>query len=547
VQLAMIDGHTNRRDWLWLGCVAALFFALLGTRGLNEPDEGRYAEIAREMAAGGSWWRPHLNGFEHFQKPPLIYWLTAASMTVFGINEWAARLPSALAALGTVLLVRDIGRRVFDGRTGLLAALVLAGGLEFFGMARMLTPDMTMTFWITASVACLVRRVWGGGGAAWGWLFFVMAGLGFLTKGPVAFVVPCSAAFGAWWAGRRDSKLPRLPWIPGLMVGLLIGLSWHLGSALQDPALANYFVGDELVKRVTSGAHGRSKPVWFFVPVLLAGWWPWSGFVVPLAGQAWARVRGRVRCTSSAGLLMGWIAIPFVVLSLSGSKLLTYVLPLFPPMALGLAAWWRRHATATDRRRWISIIFGMLMIPGMGVVVLDLVRPDMRFPIWFPGLLLGLPTAGWIVWRRMSRADAGDLGGVALLSGVVGLLAVAQVDGFGPVLGRQASTRDLAAHAQRLETPDAVRFTFNARACGFGFYLQEFVHLRRDEADIVLEPTGEQARRLLAPLPEWDQVAPGRPLVGLTLRREWGRQFDTNRWELLNQSGDFILIRHRRP
>ena len=122
----------NDRRAGWLVFVVAALFLFLGTRGLNEPDEGRYAEIAREMVVTGEWLVPHLNGFEHFQKPPLLSWFTAASIRVFGANEWAARLPSALAALGVVLLTYGIARRIFDRAVAVAAALVLVSSLEFF-------------------------------------------------------------------------------------------------------------------------------------------------------------------------------------------------------------------------------------------------------------------------------------------------------------------------------------------------------------------------------------------------------------------------------
>ncbi|MDB6168210.1 MAG: glycosyl transferase family 39, partial [Verrucomicrobia bacterium] len=147
----MIGTEPKGSWWLPLLAVVVLF-TLLGSRGLNEPDEGRYAEIGREMAVSGDWLVPHLNGFEHFQKPPLLYWLTALSMRLLGPNEWAARLPPAFAALGTVLLTAWIGTTLFGRREGYLAGLILLSSGGFFILARLLTPDMLMTFWITAAL-----------------------------------------------------------------------------------------------------------------------------------------------------------------------------------------------------------------------------------------------------------------------------------------------------------------------------------------------------------------------------------------------------------
>ena len=236
------------------------------------------AEIGREMAATGQWLVPHLNGFEHFQKPPLLYWATAASIRLFGTNEWAARLPSALAALGALVLTWLIARRFFSPTRAVAAALVLLSSVEFFTMARLLTPDMTLTFWVTAAVAALVYRR--------NWLFFVCMGLGFLTKGPMALVVPICATFGWQYGLRRTGAEPQpLPWVRGLVLSLLIGLAWFITLSILQPDLFTYFWKYELVERFASHAHGRSKPMWFFIPVLLIGFVPWTFFLPGLIRQ----------------------------------------------------------------------------------------------------------------------------------------------------------------------------------------------------------------------------------------------------------------------
>ena len=312
-------------------------FSFLGSGGLNEPDEGRYAEIGREMAEGDSWLIPHLNGIPQFQKPPLIYWATAVSLKCFGKNEWAARLPSALAALGTLLLTWNIARLLFGRREAAIAVLVLLSCLEFFTMARLLTPDMLMTFWITAATCCLVKRVRGGGGPLWHWLFFAAMGLGFMTKGPMALVVPASAAIAWQISSRRSGVAFRLPWVRGMALALALGLWWFVTLALMDSALLSYFAGDELVKRFGSGQHGRSKPWWFFFMVLPGGAFPWTFLLGALSIEraiAWRRGR---KPSPAGWFLLGWVVPPLIILSFSGSKLPTYILPLFPALALAAA------------------------------------------------------------------------------------------------------------------------------------------------------------------------------------------------------------------
>jgi 4-amino-4-deoxy-L-arabinose transferase-like glycosyltransferase len=340
---------------------AVILFSFLGGRGLNEPDEGRYAEIGREMAASDNWLVPHLNGFEHFQKPPLIYWATGASIKIFGANEWAARFPSALAAVGTIVLTLLIARMIWgDARTELLAALILSTTVGFFALARLLTPDMTLTFWITAAAACFVASR--GGGRIWGWLFFVAMGFGFMTKGPMAFVVPLTSVAGWHWARRRENSPEiKLPWMSGICLALGIGLSWFIAVTLIYPETAGYFLRYELLERFGSHAHGRAKPFWFFVPVLVVGLMPWT-FFVPRLLRAAMRSCGRSQQTPAQLFLLGWVLPPLCLLSLSGSKLATYVLPLFPAIALGFGRVLARDRVTAARVPRIAVAGGALWL-----------------------------------------------------------------------------------------------------------------------------------------------------------------------------------------
>lgn len=247
-----------RKTLMW-GFVVVVLFGWLGTRGLNEPDEGRYAEIGREMAASGDWLMPRLNGFEHLQKPPLLYWATALSLRLFGVNEWAARLPSALAALGTLYLTYRIATTLFAPAVGTAALLILLSTAEFVLLSRTLTPDMMLTFWITLSIACLVESLARSGGRPGRMGFFVAMGLGFLCKGPLALVVPISAALGWQIGSRRRRENPRFEWGVGLSISLAIAASWFVLVGLQHPSLVRYFLGYELFDRFRacrSGALG---------------------------------------------------------------------------------------------------------------------------------------------------------------------------------------------------------------------------------------------------------------------------------------------------
>jgi 4-amino-4-deoxy-L-arabinose transferase-like glycosyltransferase len=456
----------------WLLFVVAALFLFLGTRGLNEPDEGRYAEIAREMAVTGEWLVPHLNGFEHFQKPPLLYWLTAASIRVLGANEWAARLPSALAALGVVLLTHGIARRLFDRATAVAAVLVVVSSFEFFALGRLLTPDMLLTFWVTAAIAALVsgRR----------WLFFICMGFGFLTKGPMALVVPVSAAFGWQMFPRPDGEKLKLPWGRGMALTLGVGLSWFVLLSVRNGALLDYFWRYELVERFTSSAHGRSKPFWYFAPVLVVGFLPWIFFLPAQAKELWTRWK-KSEWMNTDGLLCCWIILPLIILSLSGSKLPTYILPLFPALS-------------------------MLAARNLRVQALQ----------W------QIAPAAICCW----------------------VAAAAVLPIFNDRLQQQASVRTLAAVLERQpDAKGADVFACEVRAHGFAFYLGRLVSTTRDQADIVLPVSPSQQARLFDSPAALEQAFLGHERAyGIVRTERFEKTFDASRWSVLAQAGDFLLI-----
>lgn len=459
----------KRHAWLLFAAVA--FLMLLGQRGLNEPDEGRYAEIAREMTVTGEWLVPHLNGNPHFQKPPVVYWLTALSLGTFGNHEWAARLPSALGALGIVVLCYLLSRRLFkDHDRAVIAALVLTTLGGFFAMSRLLTPDMTMTFWIMAAItAALHRRHW---------LFFIFMGVGFLTKGPMALIVPLCAVTGWQWWALPEERLG-LPWLRGLLLMFAVSLSWFVTLSLRDAQLFDYFWRYELVERFGSSTHGRSKPFWFFLLVLPAALLPWV-FFLPVK-RAWHRLRTAPLHAWQA-LLLGWTIPPLILLSISGSKLPTYVLPLMPAFALGIAA-----VVPTLRRAW----------------------------------RVAVPTALVLIAADAFIANNNDL------------------------LQAQASSKQLVQllRAQEPDMDQAILFACETRTQGFAFYAERLVNITRGDADIVLKPTPEQALRLYSSVKDCiHQLTDGPPAHGIVKTDRFLKSFDQTKWRVIAISGEFSLV-----
>ena len=336
-----------------------LFF-FLGARGLNEPDEGRFAEASREMSVNSDWLIPRLAGVPHLQKPPMIFWISAASLRIFGVNEWAARLPSALAALGTILLTMHLAGLLFGRDVSWLSGLILLSNAFFFGMARIITTDMLLCFWITAAVVFFVQYTINH--QAWALaLFYTSLGFGFLTKGPIAYLIPLCAVIPWSIAWRRRSGAANRPahWGLGLLLSLAIGFSWFIALFRQHPELMTYYLRHEFLDRIASNVHARAKPFWFYSAVTLGGLLPWSLLIPRMVGSM-LRLRPLLG-SPVRWLFAGWLILPWIVLHAVTSKLPTYVLPLFPPLAIALS--WhiiRRLAAPKHTMRWA--IIGCLML-----------------------------------------------------------------------------------------------------------------------------------------------------------------------------------------
>jgi 4-amino-4-deoxy-L-arabinose transferase-like glycosyltransferase len=426
---------------------------------------------------------------------------------------------------------------LFDRPSGIAAALVLLSSLEFFGCARLLTPDMLMAFWITAAIACLVR-FGRGGGRLWGWLFFVAMGLGFMTKGPMAFVVPVSAAL-SWQFSRRRGPAPlRLPWLGGGVLMLTIGLSWFVVLSVRNPALFHYFAGDELIQRFASKHHGRSKPFWFFAWVLPAGLYPWTFFLGAMLWRSARSWRCGWRPQPDQWLLIGWVAIPLAILSLSGSKLPTYVLPLFPSLALAIGHWTR---TRENYRLWNAALLATLL--GLAAVTIGIEAVEHTAKIDLPDSFLIIPSlVACLVLTRHHPVTARLI--VCLSSTFVWLATVEEMESLNRHLEQQASVKQLAARVLTApDLPQATIFACEVRAHGWEFYLQRVTHVTYEDADIVLPLTPEQAARLISsPKKCEEEVLAKTPAYGLVREERFARSFTAEKWKVLAQAGDFLLI-----
>jgi 4-amino-4-deoxy-L-arabinose transferase-like glycosyltransferase len=359
----------------------AVCFFHLGSYGLWEPDEARYAEIAREMLQSGNLLVPHLNYVAYIEKPPLLYWLTTLSFWIFGVSEFAARLPGALSAIVGIIATYIFALRTFGRRHAILAAAILATTPLYALMAQVLTTDMTLTALVTIATFALFLHQQEGG--RWCWIAYVAMGLAVMTKGPVGAALPILSIL-IWLALNRELRgaIARFHAILGLTLVALIAAPWFVAMTMREPGFADfYFVGEHL-RRAFVTDYSHSEAFYYYLPVLAIGLLPWSLLVPFLTWRALPRNPARSFCVVAASVTV-------VAFSCASAKLIPYILPAVPPIAVLIAdglvslAWPTAESRAALRVPDSRILLEsgpMLALLGAGVIVAAIEASHFRTP-----------------------------------------------------------------------------------------------------------------------------------------------------------------------
>ncbi|MFO1324891.1 MAG: glycosyltransferase family 39 protein [Burkholderiales bacterium] len=330
-----------RAAWWLIALVAVIaWFGALDTRRLQHPDEGRYAEIAREMAASGDWVTPRLNDLKYFEKPPLQYWVGAATFDALGIDEWTARLPPALAGFLAVLAVGFTAARLAGPDAGAFAALALAGCVWHVGLAHLLTLDSMLSLWLTVALCAFLLAQRGGLAAPsqrnWMLVAYAAAAAATLTKGLVALVIPGATLVLYTLVTRDAGPWRRLHPLPGFVVYAALTAPWFVLVSAANPEFAHFFFIHEHVERFLSESHNRTGEWYYFVPWFLMGVMPWLLVWAVTLPRSWRDAARFDNGFSWERFCVLWAALVFVFFSASGSKLPSYILPMFPALALVL-------------------------------------------------------------------------------------------------------------------------------------------------------------------------------------------------------------------
>ncbi|OIQ94424.1 undecaprenyl phosphate-alpha-4-amino-4-deoxy-L-arabinose arabinosyl transferase [mine drainage metagenome] len=352
----MTNDISRRGLWLLLLAVAIIWFGNLEYRKLIRPDEGRYAEIPREMVVSGDWTTPRLNELKYFEKPPLQYWATAVAYEVFGEHQWTSRIWAALTGFAGILLAWFAGTRLFGRQAGIYAALLLGSSMLYAMMAHINTLDMGVTFFITLGLFALllaqneervaVRR---------NWMLLAWSGLALavLSKGLMGLILPGAALFLYSVFNRDVAVWKRMHWFSGLLLFSLIAVPWFVLVIKANPEFFQRFFIYEHFERFTTKVHGRFQPWYYFVPILLLGMMPWTAPMFDTLLRTWRGSMQKAGTFSPERFLLVWVVFVYLFFSVSDSKLPSYLLPMFPALALLMG---KQLAEMTARRLfWLTL------------------------------------------------------------------------------------------------------------------------------------------------------------------------------------------------
>jgi 4-amino-4-deoxy-L-arabinose transferase-like glycosyltransferase len=456
----------------------------LGGYGLIEPDEGRNAEVAREMVATNNFFLPHLNGLPYLDKPVLFFAAVAAAIEVFGVNEFAARLVSLFFGLATAALAGWFAHRFWGRDAALVAATATATAPLALGLSRVVIMDTALSFFVVLALASFFFAIESRSEVRtapplhWPWFVWTLVawgamGLGMLTKGPVAFAVPLLvvAPYAIW---RRSSLAVWLAvWHPlGPVVMLAPVLPWVWAVSREIPNFLHYVVVTETWARMTTDELRRTEPIWFFLPVLLVGTFPWS--IVALSSvrlkTSWEESNDRrVRL-----YLWLWIVIPLVFFSLSRGKQEQYVLPLVPAVALLVASRW---SSCRKGVRFGSVVWGLvgaafLLVAALGMPGLDPARVASEtatyFAVSFGAAAIVGAVIAWLGARTRRHLAVIGLALPLLAFPVVSISLMESV-------AADRSARGLAAEVEGRLTPDTELLWIESYASGVSFYLERTI------------------------------------------------------------------------
>ena len=460
--------------WMLFGGFVLITLAALGVRTLVPPDEGRYAEIGREMFASGDWITTRLNGIKYFEKPPLQAWMNALTFTLFGLGEWQARLWTGACGILGVIMTAWAGRLVFSPRVGLYAGLVLASSLFWLAAGQINSLDMSLSGMMATCLAAMLIAQRDAATArqqcTWMLVAWATIALAVLAKGLVGVVLP-GAVLVLYTAAARDWRVwTRLHMDKGLLLFSAIAAPWFILVAQRNPEQPYFFFIHEHFDRFLSPGHQREAPWYAFILLLLPGVVPWLGWLPHALAAGARRTPGRFQPRL---LLLIWFAFILLFFSMSSSKLPGYIVPVFPALAMLTAlclddAGRRPHMAAAA----VLAVTGVLLVAAAPVALAmgggatpHLLRSYQPWLICAGCVLLAGGCLAWFHAARVRRDPA------VLSMAVAGFLATHMIIAGFEVYGRERAGTALLPAIQAELTPSTRLYAVGRYEQSLTFYL----------------------------------------------------------------------------
>lgn len=373
----------------------SFFMVIFGIWGvpLLDPDEPVYAETAREMLQFGDFLSPRIFNEYWYDKPPMYYWLVAICQFIFGYNEFAARLPAGLAAVGTTVVMYISVTRMINEKAGFWSALVLTSCIQFFYLGKAAVTDTTLLFFMTSALLCFWQKQY--------WLMYVFMALGTLTKGPIGIVFPGAIIILYLLAVGEIYELTRMHFVRGLLLYLLICFPWYYAMyTVHGMVFIETFLGFHNLTRFTTPEHASRVTFWYYFPVVLLGLFPWTGLWIKSVKNSF--VDSRVDDMRKLFFPHIWALFVFLFFTVCKTKLVSYILPMFPALAM-VVGW--NISRMVQKRRHNTTYYSWILSSGMLIALLGIGW------IVAPSYLTDMPEVG-----ELSVAGL-VLGGLTLLIG----------------------------------------------------------------------------------------------------------------------------------
>ncbi|MEO5915261.1 MAG: glycosyltransferase family 39 protein [Luteolibacter sp.] len=547
------------RDLTVITILGGLWFcALLGMRPLSNPDEGRYTEIPREMAVTGDFVTPRLDGVKYFEKPPLVYWLSALTFREFGVNEFTARLWGGIFSLFGVLMTYAAARALYGRGAGIWSAVVLSTTIYYYGLSQIMLLDMAVAVTMSGALFAFIvamREPRGKRRFALFMVFYVMMALATLSKGLIGIALPGAVIF--LWVLLLNRWRTLWPFYPvvGTVVLLAIAAPWHVLAAKANPDFLNFYFYHEHWLRFTTTIHGRYEPWWFFIPIFIGGLFPWVFFAGRTLKSSLPGGWKLRKEHADAWFFVIWTVFIILFFSKSQSKLVPYILPVFPACAVLLGRYlssvWEGKFDGKCRPATMAFAVAALLM-GIAAFVVPTPKNQPELAAYLPvlrvtgGLTLLCGAAAAFLGLRRNNPRL-MIGSVATSSAIF-LLALS----FGAGSFDKASTKRFAMILKPILKPEDRVYCVGFYGQDLPPYLGRLVSVVESEGElsygINAEPKITSSRFLDrdAFADQWKQSGDAYALIRESSFERWFGDLKLS-YEIMDKSDRFVLIKRTDP